>query len=165
MLKIIIAAVAKNGVIGRANGEMPWHSKEEFQHFKNSTIGFPVIMGRKTFESLGGPLKGRLNIILTRKMKFSSYNEEQIKILSSLREAYDFCEENKFGKIFIIGGGQIFPEAIKTADEMIISFMKFNADGDVYFPEINPNEWIEKTKEDRSEFEIVSYVRRDDKQD
>ncbi|MGE5811926.1 MAG: dihydrofolate reductase, partial [Ignavibacteria bacterium] len=94
MLKIIIAAVAQNGVIGRSTGEMPWHSKEEFQHFKNTTIGFPVIMGRKTFESLGGPLKGRLNIILTREVKFTSHTEEQIKVLSSLDEAYDFCKEN-----------------------------------------------------------------------
>ncbi len=159
MLKIIIAAVAQNGVIGRSTGEMPWHSREEFQHFKNTTIGFPVIMGRKTFESLGGPLKGRLNIILTKEMKFTSYNEEYIKVLSSLKEAYDFCEENKFVKIFIIGGGQIFPEAIKSADELIISFMKFNAEGDVYFPEINQKDWKEKSREDRSEFEIVYYKR------
>jgi dihydrofolate reductase len=159
MLKIIIAAVAQNGVIGRSTGEMPWHSKEEFQHFKNTTIGFPVIMGRKTFESLRGPLKGGLNIILSREMKFSYHTEEQIKVLSSLDEAYDFCKENKFGKIFIIGGGQIFPEALKSADELIISFMKFNAEGDVYFPEINRKVWKEKSREDRSEFEIVHYLR------
>ncbi|HVO73998.1 MAG TPA: dihydrofolate reductase [Ignavibacteriaceae bacterium] len=161
MLKIIIAAVARNGVIGRSTGEMPWHSKEEFQHFRNTTIGFPVIMGRKTFESLGGPLKGRINIILTRKMKFTSYNEEQIKILSSLDETFDYCEKNNYEKIFIIGGGQIFPEAIKSADEMIISFMKFNAEGDVYFPEISSKVWKEKSREDRSEFEIVRYVKID----
>jgi len=63
--KIIIAAVAKNNVIGRSNGEMPWHSKDEFQHFKNTTFGFPVVMGRVTFETLGNPLPGRLNIVLT----------------------------------------------------------------------------------------------------
>jgi len=162
MLKIIIAAVAQNGVIGRSSGEMPWHSSEEFQHFKNTTLGFPIIMGRKTFESLEGPLKGRLNIILTRK-KNLKYIEEEIKVLSSLNEAYNYCRENNYKKIFIIGGGQIFPEAIQTADEMIISIMKFNAEGDVYFPEINPEEWEEVSRDDRSEFEIVHYVRRDGK--
>ena len=66
MKKIVIAAVAKNGIIGRSNGEMPWHSKPEFQHFKSTTIGFPIIMGRITFESLGNPLKGRLNIVISK---------------------------------------------------------------------------------------------------
>jgi dihydrofolate reductase len=164
MLKIIIAAVAGNGIIGRSSGEMPWHSSEEFQHFKNATLGFPIIMGRKTFESLEGPLKGRLNIVLTRK-KNLKYDQDEIKVLSSLNEAYDFCKGKKFKKIFIIGGGQIFPEAMETADEMIISIMKFAAEGDVYFPKINPQEWNEVSREDRSEFEIVHYVRKNEEQD
>jgi dihydrofolate reductase len=158
MLKIIIAAVAQNRVIGRSTGEMPWHSSEEFQHFKNATLGSPIIMGRKTFESLKGPLKGRLNIILSGR-KDLVFRDEEIKVFSSLAEAYRFCEKENYEKIFIIGGGQIFPEAMKTADEMIISIMKFEAEGDVYFPEISSKEWKEESREDRSEFEIVNYVR------
>jgi len=72
--KIIIAAVAKNGVIGRSNGELPWHSKEEFQHFKNTTLGSPIIMGRKTFESIGRVLPGRTNIVITTNIQYQITN-------------------------------------------------------------------------------------------
>ena len=88
---ILIAAVAKNNVIGRSTGEMPWHSKEDFQHFKQTTFGFPIIMGRKSFESLGKPLKGRLNIVLTKNSKLKEKFEE-IMIFNSLEQAYEYCE-------------------------------------------------------------------------
>ena len=79
MKKVIISAVAKNGIIGRSNGEMPWHVKEEFQHFKTTTLGFPIIMGRKSFDSLGKPLKGRLNVVITNNKNLKlPYNEVKI---------------------------------------------------------------------------------------
>ncbi len=156
---IIIAAVAQNNVIGRTTGEMPWHSKEEFQHFKNTTLGFPVIMGRKTFESLGKALKGRLNIVLS-KEKELSLQKEGVVVLSSLKTAYDYCLGKGYEKIFVIGGGYVFKEAINTVDEMIISWMKFKADGDVFFPEINEEIWQALRKDDRSEFIIYYYVRK-----
>ena len=156
---IIISAVAKNGVIGRTNGEMPWHVKEEFQHFKNITFGFPIIMGRKTFEALGKPLKGRLNIILTNKTGIN-YPFEDIKIFNSLKEAYSYCEKEKYEKAFIIGGGEIYLQALATADEMIISYMNFEADGDVFFPKIESDKWEVASKEKRNEFEIYRYVRK-----
>ena len=101
MRKIIISAVARNGVIGRSNGEMPWHVKEEFQHFKNTTFGFPIIMGRKTFETLGKPLKGRLNVVITRKANFSLPSGqaglpfEDVKIFHDLKESINFFESQK----------------------------------------------------------------------
>ena len=162
MKKIIIAAVAKNGVIGRTNGEMPWHSKEEFQHFKNTTLGSPIIMGRKTFESLGSPLKGRLNIVLT-KNKELNYRFEDIIVFDKLSEAYSFCEDQKYEKIFLIGGGSLFPVFMKDADEMIISIMDFNAEGDIYFPKIDDNIWEINSKDKRSGFEIIYYVRQEKK--
>ncbi len=76
MKVIIISAVAENGIIGRSNGDMPWHIKEEFQHFKNTTLGFPIIMGRKTFETLGKPLKGRENIVITKDVNYSCEFDE-----------------------------------------------------------------------------------------
>jgi dihydrofolate reductase len=155
---ILIAAVAKNGVIGRSNGEMPWHSKEEFQHFRNTTLGFPIIMGRKTYESLKGPLKGRLNIILTRNQDFKIVDE--VKIFRSLDDSLSFCSSLNYEKAFVIGGGIIFNQAIGKADEMIISIMNFNADGDVYFPEISPDLWKVSSTEKRSEFKIFNYVRK-----
>ena len=156
---ILIAAVAKNNVIGRSTGEMPWHSKEDFQHFKQTTLSFPVIMGRKTFESLGKPLKGRLNIVLTKNLKLKEKFEE-ILIFDMLKNAYKFCKTENFEKIFVIGGGQIFEKAISDADEIIISNMDFEAKGDVYFPKIDSSKWKISSREKRSEFEIFTYVRK-----
>lgn len=156
---ILIAAIAKNNVIGRSTGEMPWHSKEDFQHFKQTTLGFPIIMGRKSFESLGKPLKGRLNIVLTKNSKLKE-NFNEIMIFNSLKQAYEYCKAANSEKIFVIGGGQIFEQAIADADEMIISHMDFDAEGDVYFPKIDLAKWEISSREKRSEFEIVIYVRK-----
>ena len=156
---ILISAVAKNGVIGKSNGEMPWHVKEEFQHFKSTTLGFPIIMGRKTFETLGKPLKGRLNIILSRKPGIN-YPFEDVKIFYSLTEAYSYCEKENFEKVFVIGGGEIYSQAMESADEMILSRMKFEAEGDVFFPKFNSEKWEVEKKEDREKFEIFWYVKR-----
>ncbi len=158
--KIIISAVAKNGVIGKSNGEMPWHSKEEFQHFKSTTFGFPVIMGRITFETLGKPLKGRLNIIITSNNNLK-YDFDEVIIFNSLEKAYEYCENQNYEKVFIIGGGKIYKHAMNSIDEMIISMMNFDADGDVFFPEINYKLWEVKSREKRNEFEILTYIRRD----
>ncbi len=156
---VIISAVAQNGVIGRSNGDMPWKVKEEFQHFKNTTLGFPIIMGRKTFETLGKPLKGRLNIVITRD-KERSFEFDDVKKFYSLNEAFEYCKSLKTEKIFIIGGGEIYRQCIDLADEMIISFMDFETEGDVYFPEIDKKIWETESGEKRSQFEIVHYKRR-----
>ncbi|OGU77766.1 MAG: diacylglycerol kinase [Ignavibacteria bacterium RBG_16_34_14] len=159
MKLIIISAVAQNGVIGRSNGDMPWNVKEEFQHFKNTTLGFPIIMGRKTFETLGKPLKGRLNIIITRD-KERGFEFDDVKKFNSLNEAIEYCRTLNIEKAFIIGGGEIYRQGINLADEMIISFMNFESEGDVYFPEIKEKIWKPESREKRSLFEIVHYKRR-----
>ena len=156
---IIISAISQNGVIGKANGEMPWHDKEEFQHFKKTTLGFPVIMGRKTFETLGKPLKGRENIIVTRNKDFK-INFNDTRKFHSLEEAINYCDSKNSEKAFIIGGGQIYNQAISIADEMILSFMKFEAEGEVKFPEINYEKWEQISSEDRKRFEIRKYTRK-----
>lgn len=155
---IIIAAIAKNNVIGKANGEMPWHVKEEFQHFKQTTFGYPVIMGRKTFETLGKPLKGRENIIVTRNPNFK-VDFEETKIFHSLNESINYCKSKKYEKAFIIGGGNIYSQSMPIADEMILSFMKFEAEGEVTFPIIKPDTWQLVSTEDREQFEISRYVK------
>jgi dihydrofolate reductase len=160
--KIIIAAVAKNGVIGRSSGEMPWHSKTEFQHFKNTTLGSPVIMGRKSFESLGSPLKKRLNIVLTKNKELKD-RFPNIMVFDKLSEVYSWCENQKYEKIFLIGGGSLFPVFMKDADEMIISIMNFDAEGDIYFPEIDDNIWKINLRDERSGFEILYYVKQEKK--
>lgn len=155
----IIVAVAKNGIIGKSNGEMPWHVKEEFQHFKRTTFNYPVIMGRKTFETLGKPLKGRQNIIVSRNQSYSVKFQDVI-VLHSLDEAIEYCRAKSEKQIFIIGGGEIYRQAISKADEMIISYMKFEAEGEVKFPEFNKNMWKVVSTEDYEQFEIFRYERR-----
>lgn len=155
----IIVAIANNRVIGKANGEMPWNVKEEFQHFKKTTYGFPVIMGRKTFAALGKPLKGRFNIIVTRNKSFS-VNFQEVLILHSLDEAIEYCRNKNEEQIFIIGGGEIYRQAIAKADEMIISIMKFEAEGEIKFPEISDKLWKIVSTEDHEKFEILRYERR-----
>jgi dihydrofolate reductase len=159
MIKTIIAAIAKNNVIGRTTGEMPWYSKEEFEHFRQTTLGFPVIMGRKTFESRGKPLERRLNIVLTKNLRLKQKFVE-IVIFNTLEHAYKFCESENNEKIFVIGGGQIFKKAIIDADEMIISHMDFEAEGDVYFPTIDLKKWNITSREQRKDFEILFYMRK-----
>jgi dihydrofolate reductase len=157
---IIIAAIAKNNVIGRLNGEMPWHVKEEFQHFKETTLGSAIIMGRKTFETLGKPLKGRENIIVTRN-KIFEVEFKDVKIFHSLEESIRYCKFKNYENVFIIGGGNIYKQAIPLVDEMILSFMKFEAEGEVKFPEIQSHIWKKVSNEDREQFEIIRYVRKD----
>jgi len=137
---------------------MSWHDKEEFQHFKNTTLGFPVIMGRVTFESLGKPLKNRLNVVVSSR-PYYSLPYEDVKIYRSLTEAVETVKKLNPGKIFIIGGGEIYRQAINFADEMIISIMKFDAEGDVYFPKIDPDVWRETSREKRERFDIITYAK------
>jgi dihydrofolate reductase len=155
----IIVAIAQNGVIGKATGEMSWHVKEEFQHFKNTTFGFPIIMGRKTFETLGKPLKGRKNIVVSKNKSYKTTFEEVV-IKTSIEEAIEYCKTLNPEKIFVIGGGEIYRQAILFVDEMIITFMKFEAEGDVKFPQIDNNYWNIEKIEDHELFEIFRYLRK-----
>jgi len=159
---IIIAAIAKNNVIGKLSGEMPWHIKEEFQHFKQTTLGSAIIMGRKTFETLGKPLKGRENIIVTNNKNYV-VGFEDVKIFHSLEHSINYCKLKNYERAFIIGGGNIYQQAMFLADEMILSFMKFEADGEITFPEIKSTDWMINSTEDREQFEIRRYVRKNGK--
>jgi dihydrofolate reductase len=155
----IIVAIAQNGVIGKSNGEMSWHIKEEFQHFKNTTLGFPIIMGRKTFETLGKPLKGRLNLVVSRNKSYKT-SFDDVVVKQSLDEAIDYCKSLSPEKIFIIGGGEIYNQAISFVDEMIITFMKFEAEGEVKFPVYKKDEWKSEKIREHELFEIFRYVRK-----
>lgn len=158
MIISLIVAVAQNGVIGKSTGEMSWHVSEEFKHFKNTTRGYPVIMGRKTFETLGKPLKERLNIVLTKNSEYKTQYDE-VLIFSSLEDAIDYCKKNNFGKIFIIGGAEIYKLALPIVNEMIVSRMKFDAEGDIYFPKFDESKWIKEKIMDKELFEVYHYRR------
>lgn len=159
MKKIIISAVAKNGVIGKNNGQLPWHISEEFRHFKLTTLGSPIIMGRKSFDALGKPLPKRENIVISRNNSLV-YPFNDLKIFNSLRKAIVYCEEKLYKKVFVIGGGQIFVQAINEVDEMIISKLDFDAEGEIYFPSIDENKWEIIKRDKREKFEIFWYKRK-----
>ncbi len=155
--KIIIAATAQNGVIGNS-GKIPWHSSTEFKHFKQTTIGFPIIMGRKTFESIRKPLPGRLSIIISRNPELS-YEFENVVVFTSLEKAIHYCETEKYEKVFIIGGGEIYKQSLKFVDELIISIMKLEVEGDTFFPKIDKNIWEVTDKKEFDEFTVCYYSR------
>ena len=151
---IIIAAVAKNGIIGR-NGKIPWHIKEDFQHFKKLTLGYSIIMGRKTWESLPvKPLKDRMNIILTRQEDFKP---EGAIVKSSLKDALDCC--NSQDKVFIIGGESVYKEALPIANTLELTKIDKDYIGDTYFPDFDSREWKLEKKEAKKGYSFLSYAR------
>ena len=156
---IIITAVAKNNVIGK-DGKIPWHSSAELKHFKSVTMGNPIIMGRKTFESIGKVLPGRLNIILSRSPEKLNKGEGMVAV-KNLNEALKICREQKAEKVFIIGGESVYTEAMNIADKIILTRMNLNPEGDTFFPRIDFSKWLLKEKEEREEFTIEVYERKE----
>ena len=124
----LIVALDKNRVIGLNNGT-PWHLPGELQYFKEMTMGKPIIMGRKTFESIGRPLPGRRNIVITRNPQ---YDAEGIELALSLEEAIKIAGDVE--EIMIIGGQQIFTESLPLADRLYITEIDHEFEGDTYFP-------------------------------
>lgn len=156
--RIIIAAVSQNGIIGNGN-KIPWYSKDEFDHFKNTTFGSPIILGRKTFDSIGKELKGRLNIIIS-KLLVENHSSKNILQFQSISDAYKHLRKNNYKKVYICGGGRVYSNVIKHADEMIISHMNFDSEGDINFPKINRTLWRIKKETEYKEFIVKHYLRR-----
>lgn len=157
MKKIIIAAVSENFVIGK-EGNIPWHSERELRHFKKTTTNFPILMGRKTFTSLGSSLPNRANIVLSRDSDFTIRGSNTF-LFKSISEVYDFCSKNNFTKLFIIGGGEIFFQLIDQVDELLVSKMRFTIEGDTIFPKIDPIIWELYGSEEFEEFTIEKFRR------
>lgn len=177
MEKCIIVAIADNNAIGKDNALL-WHISEDLKFFKRTTTGCPVIMGRKTFESIGRPLPKRTNIVISR--GFTA--PEGVIVVSSLAEAYEAVSpchsepasschsepvEESLRRCFIIGGGQIYAQAIADADRLIVTHVHtVIEDADTYFPEIDPSIWqveersdILRDDESGFDFEFVTYKR------
>ena len=136
MILSLIVAIAENYVIGKDNN-LIWHLPADLKYFKNLTMGFPIIMGRKTFESIGKPLPGRTNVVVTRN---SSFKAEGCLVVNSLNEAIEKVKH--FEKAFIIGGEQIYRKALDMADMLYITRVHHTFDGDAFFPEIDPGKWL-----------------------
>lgn len=141
----IIAAVAENRVIGHKN-QLPWHLPNDLRNFKALTLNKPVIMGRKTFESIGKPLPGRENIIITRQQ---DYPAPGCQVMDSLEQALEYASDQE--EVMIIGGANIYEQALPHADRMYITQIHCGFNGDALFPEWNEAEWREVKREDHSD--------------
>jgi dihydrofolate reductase len=128
----IIAAIATNGVIGR-NGRLPWHLAKDLQRFKRLTMGHTLIMGRKTWESIGRPLPGRKTVVVTRQADYR-VADEGVRVATSLDDAIGIAEAAGEDEAFVVGGAQIYRDALSRADRLYFTEVAADVDGDAYFP-------------------------------
>lgn len=162
MIVSIIAAASENNVIGR-KGRLPWSLPADMKRMKNLTMGHPLIMGRKTHESIGRALPGRRNIVVTRRK--TAY--PGCEVAASMDEALAAAESDPSGEAFVFGGGEIYRQAIEVADRIYLTRVCATVDGDAFFPEIDASKWKEIAREDHPAdvenehpFSFITYERR-----
>ncbi len=159
----LIAAVAENGVIGR-NGRLPWRIPSEWRHFKKTTLDKPVIMGRKTFDSLKKPLEGRDDIVLTGNREYAPIGAIAVESLEqALKVAQDCAEARSAREIMVIGGATIYKQLLPQAGRLYLTRVHAEPEGDVHFPEIDLGEWTETSRtyhprEDGDEHDYTVFV-------
>lgn len=140
MVISLVAAAADNNVIGK-NNTLPWRMPADMKFFMNLTMGHTVVMGRKTYESMGRPLPKRKNVVITRNKDFKA---EGCIVVSSLQEMKELCKED--GEVFIIGGAEIYKLSMKLADKIYLTRIHGDFEGDAHFPEIHADIWAETSK-------------------
>lgn len=144
----LIWAMASNGVIGRDN-KLPWYLPNDLKYFKQVTTGKPVIMGRKTYDSIGKPLPNRTNIVITRDAGFAI---EGVKVVHSLDEAIELAEAeclvNGLDEVIVMGGAQIYEQALPRADRLYVTLVHAEVEGDAVFPEVDFAAYKEQVRED-----------------
>ncbi|MCW8934634.1 MAG: type 3 dihydrofolate reductase [Gammaproteobacteria bacterium] len=160
MIISLIAALDKNRLIGTDNG-MPWHLPADFKHFKEITMGKPVIMGRKTFESIGRPLPGRQNIVISRK----GFVADGVTSADSIDSALQLVSNEK--EVMIIGGAKIYQQMIDKADRLYLTHVDAECNGDAWFPDFQKDDWniinelfVRKDEKNNFDFNIISYERK-----
>jgi dihydrofolate reductase len=151
MTVTLIAAVARNGVIG-ADGGIPWHLPEDFAHFKATTLGHTLVMGRATYESIGRPLPGRTTIVVTRDPTWAA---DGVLVAHSVQEALALAD----GDVFVAGGASVYETALPYADAQLISEVDLEPEGDTFYPPVDTAEWTEVAREPREGFVIVRWER------
>jgi dihydrofolate reductase len=139
VLRSLIVAAAENGVIGRGN-RLPWHLPADLAHFKRTTLGHPVIMGRRTWESIGKPLPGRRNIVVSRTPGFAAPGCE---VAPDLATAYARSQDEP--EVFVIGGTQLYEAALPGADRIYLTRVLASVEGDARFPDLRPDAWHEES--------------------
>lgn len=161
----IIVAVAENGAIGKDN-QLLWRLSDDLKQFKALTSGHIVIMGRKTFDSIGKPLPNRTNIVITRQNKVSE--DTSVLVANSIKHAVEMAKALKENdEIFIIGGGNIYEQSLAITDKVYLTEVKTTIDGDTYFPKLNNDEWEEvsrksyqKNEKNEYDFDVVELIRK-----
>lgn len=164
---VLVAAIGENGVIG-SDGQLPWRLKSDLQHFKRITINKPVVMGRKTYESIGRLLPNRTNIVMSRDLSLIVTGGVLATSLdAALGSAREDADRRGTDEIMVIGGGDIFERTMPKADRLEITHVHANPKGDVRFPPIDPAVWRETVRyhydagpDDDASFDTVTYVRR-----
>jgi len=149
----LIAAVSRNGVIGRAGG-LAWRHREDLQRVKRLTLGRTLVMGRRTFDSIGRPLPGRRTIVITRQPGWAA---EGVTVTHSVEEALAAARGSP--EIVVFGGGEVYAQLIGRADRLEITHIGDEIDGDTHFPLIDPAVWREAAREERDGFTWVTYTR------
>lgn len=144
----MIAAVGRNGAIG-AGGDLPWRLPSDFAFYKRTTMGKPLIMGRKTFASIGKALPGRSNLVVTRDRGFSA---EGVEVFTGLDQAIargrEIAARDGVDEVFINGGGEIYRQAMERADRLYVTHVDAEPDGDTFFPTIDADAWVGRVLED-----------------
>jgi len=159
----LIAAVAKNNVIGKEN-DLTWRLPVDFKRLKSITSDHYILMGRKSFESLGKPLPNRTHLVITRNPSYQV--PEGHYVFDSVESALMFCEKIEIDSLFIIGGGEIYTQTLPLADELLLTEVEASPDGDAYFPEFDHSDWEETFREFHPQdekheyaFSFVNYTR------
>lgn len=133
----LVVAASENDVIGR-NGDLPWRLPADLAHFKRVTMGKPIVMGRKTFESIGRPLPGRLNIVLSRDPRTVA---DGCVVVDSLQGAVEVAEDGGSAELAVIGGAAVYAEALDRAESILLTRVHAVVDGDTFFPSLEPDAW------------------------
>tara|TARA_R110002049_G_scaffold10820_1_gene52513 strand:+ start:407 stop:898 length:492 start_codon:yes stop_codon:yes gene_type:complete len=157
---VLVAAVARNGVIGRDNG-LPWRLKSDLAHFKRTTLGHPIVMGRKTWESLGRPLPGRRNIVVTRN---AQYRADGAEVFTDVDAAIAAAGT---GTICVIGGAELYRHLLDRADRLVLTEVAAEVEGDAHFPDFDRETFVEVAREQHRadadneyDYTFVEYRRR-----
>ena len=149
----LLAALGRNRVIGRGGG-MPWHLPEDLRHFKATTLGHPLVMGRKTFESIGRVLPGRRTIVITRQ---PGWHHADVEVAHSFTDALTLA--GPADEVFVVGGGEIYAEAMPWAQRMVLTEVDASPDVDTWFPEWVADDWREVDRLEHDGFSVVTYER------
>ncbi|MFT6103353.1 MAG: dihydrofolate reductase [Granulosicoccus sp.] len=143
----IIVAMASNRAIGK-NNQLLWRLPEDLQYFKRTTMGKPIVMGRKTFESIGRPLPGRLNVVITRQQ---DWQHDGVKVVHTIEDALHLAEAQSLidgmDEVMVIGGAEIYKTALPQADKLYVTRVDAEIEGDAFFPEIDESIWSEVSRE------------------